>query len=307
MFVCDIAAFGDRRRTDEARTHMRHVLYASLEHGFDKGGVPFEECYREDRGDGAMLAVPPQADTGLLLSSVVDLLRAEVRRHNDFSNEAAQLRLRVAVHTGAAHSDGNGLVGTAVNHTFRILDATPFKDVLRDSGAHLALAVSQRVYEDVVRHGRGLVDPADYRRIEVQVKETSDTAWVRVPGMRLPGTAPGGAVVAPNGSPAVPPRRAPRPRTANQILFELVDLMLDIPVMAMERNREQVVRMLAPEIAGVIPRHGEARADTLAILRTCLDYSDGLPELLMAIRGFTGDSVPMRRLEQAVDDLTAGP
>src|SRR5262249_21746003 len=134
----------------------------------------------------------------VLLTSLAEQLRAEVRRHNEVSSQAAQMRLRVAVHTGEVRFDGYGLLGTAVNHAFRILDAAPFKEAFRDSPANVGLIVSEPVYDDVVRPGLGLVDPSDYRRISVEVKETVATAWINVP------VAAGALVPAPNGPVTVP-------------------------------------------------------------------------------------------------------
>lgn len=328
VFACDIASFGDRSRTDHARTRMRAALYGGLRTAFDEAGIPYSECYGEDRGDGAMIVVPPRFDTGLLLSSVVELLRAELRAHNSTANDITQIRLRVAVNTGEAHWDGDGLVGSALNHAFRILEADPFKKTLAASGAHVGLVVSDRVYEDVVRHGGRLVDPDDYQRIEVEVKETVTTAWMRLPGMRLPGmrlpehlrpgtdrpatllpdTAPDGQVVSPDSPDRSRPLRSRRtgdPTSANRILFELADRMQQISVMAVERSRDQVVSMLSAEIAGMIPRHADARADILSIVRTCLDYSGGMDELVTVIRGFAGDSLPVLDLEQSIERFSA--
>ncbi|MFI0357164.1 hypothetical protein [Actinomadura sp. 9N407] len=315
QFVCDIAAFGDGKRTDDVRAHVRKALYGGLAESFAAEGIPLDDCHHEDRGDGVMVIVPPHFDTALLITTVVTRLRAAVRRHNAFSSEAAQMRLRVAVHTGEAHWDGTGLVGEAVNHTFRILDAGAFKDLLRDSGADLALIVSQRVYDDVVRHGRELVDPGDYRQIDVEVKETQTTAWVSVPGTGLPNT---GLPAVPNSGAVVPsPHRVPDrddvpwlpggEATSNDILFELVDHALEIPQMAAERSRERVVSALPLQIRTVIPRSMDARSDTYEIIRTCLDYPGGLQELLSALRGFAGDSLALGRLERAIARLLLGP
>ena len=300
LFVCDIASFGHASRTDGVQEHLRAVMYAALRGSFDDAKIGYDQCYQEDRGDGAMIAVPPDLDTALLLTSVVDRLRAEVRRHNAVSNAAAQMRLRVAVHTGEVRWDGQGLVGTAVNHVFRLLDAAVFKDALSQSGAGLALIVSQRVHDDVVRHGRGLVDPGDYRQVEVRVKETETTAWIAIPGHRRQGTGPTQEVVPQSDLPSVPPLTR---GSDVQILFELVDRVLDIPLMRAERGREQVVGVLSIDIAGVIPRSAEARSDVHAIIRTCLDYPGGLQEVLQAIRGFVGDSMAVQRLEQTIARL----
>jgi hypothetical protein len=300
LFLVDIASFGDVSRTDDIRGHMRTAMYAGLKTSFDSSGIAFARCYREDRGDGAMVAVPPGADTAVLLTSVAERLRAEVRLHNACSSESAQMRLRVAVHTGEVRADDNGLVGTAVNHAFRILDAAPFKEVLKDSGAGLALIVSDRVHEDVVKHGAGLIDPEDYRPVDISVKETETTAWVRVPGMRLPAQFSQAVDRAESGNPQ---GAGPNGRSANQLMFELVDLALEIPLMRAERGRDRVVDALSPEISGVIPRSADARSDVYSLIRTCLDYRGGLEELRQALKGFVGDSMAMHRFEQTIARL----
>jgi class 3 adenylate cyclase len=311
VFACDIASFGDTSRNDHVREHMRSALYERLERSFNESGISYEGCYREDRGDGAFVITPPDVATELLVSSVVDLLRAGLRRYNELSSETARIRLRVAVHTGEARWDGNGIVGTSVNHTFRILEAPPFKEALRDSGACLALIVSQRVYDDVVKHGWGLVDPDEYHRVDVSVKETTSTAWIRVPGIQALSPALSRKIsgeISQDVEPAVGtdadrrdvPRGEPTPAQAPMTLFDLVDRVLEVPIMASQKGREQVVGVLRSEIAGMIPRQSEARPDTFCVVRTCLDYPGGLQELFAAIKWFAGDSLAVHRLERTI-------
>ena len=289
MFVCDIVSFGHPDRVGDARARLRQTLYAGLRSSFDISGIPYDCCYREDRGDGVMMIVPPQYDTSLLITSVVERLSAAVRRHNELASKAARLQLRVAVNTGQCRSDGNGLVSDALTHAFRLMEAAPLKQALRDSEAWVGLIVSQRVHDDVVRHGPDLVDPGEYRRIDAEVKETAAPAWIRLLGSsavavrahRIAGREPAGGY-------------------ADRDLFELVDQLLDIPLLHQERGRDQVVGALPINIAGVIPRSSQARFDVYAIVRTCLDYPGGLHQLLSAIHGFVGDSIQMYRLEQVI-------
>lgn len=310
LFLCDIASFGSETRTDDARAHVRSALYASLRTAFEDSSIAPADCYGEDRGDGAMIVVPPDVATARLLASVVERLRARVRRHNRLSSEAARMRLRLAVHVGEVRWDGNGLVGTAVNHAFRLLDAPAFKAVFEEAGTDVALIVSDRVHEDVVRHELDLVDPEEYAPIDVRVKETSTTAWFTLPGrphaaraLAVPARPPAvrSAGAAPEEGWAPPPPGG----TAN--LFELVDRALEIPLMATERGRQQVVGALPLEIMTVIPRSPDARSDTYEIIRTCLDYPGGLQGFVAALRGFVGDSMALNRLEQAIARLLLQP
>ncbi|WP_125617731.1 effector-associated domain 2-containing protein [Actinomadura sp. WAC 06369] len=311
IFACDIASFGDASRTDDVREIMREAMYRHLDEGLRAAGVGLEKRYREDRGDGAMVLVSADVGTEPLLTTAVDTLRAELRRYNKAAAEVAKIRLRVAVHTGEAHHDGNGVVGTAVNHAFRILDAQPFKDALNESGMALAVVVSQRVHDDVVKHGPGLIDPDEYRRIDIAVKETEGAAWVRVPGAGSRPMAPSGSEVVQRppdpvaaagdvpraGEPPFPPEPEPVPP---QAVFEVVNAMCEVPLMATEQGRNQVMRIVRGEISGAVPRQSETRMDVYAIVTTCLDYPGGLGELLAAIKGLAGEPMAVLRLEQTI-------
>lgn len=151
--------------------------------------VPFDACYHEDRGDGAIFVLPVTVSMSIMAGPFLGRLRAELRRHNELSNELGAIRLRVALHAGEVRMDEHGLVGAAVIHVFRLLDAQVFKDALARSGAALAVIASDRLYEDVLRHGWDLVDPADYTAVDVRSKETSARAWILVPGGASPADA----------------------------------------------------------------------------------------------------------------------
>jgi hypothetical protein len=311
IFVCDIVSFGDQARHDGIQKHVRKALYERLRQSFDASGVPFERCYREDRGDGVIVVVPPDIETALLVSPLADQLRAELRRYNEVSSGVAQIRLRVSLHMGQVHFDGPGIVGTAVNHVNRLLDAPLFKNALNASPAQLGLIVSPEVFNAVIRRGEGLIDPDEYLPVEVQVKETRTTAWMRIAGGRP----------VEQFSKELEPRDADPPvsarslhvigRTESEVsafaLFEIVDRLLDIPIMATQDGREEVVARLRREIAVRIPRRAQAHLDTHAILRTCLDYPEGLQELLDLVRAFAGESVQTRALEETINRLLGGP
>ncbi|TDC67529.1 hypothetical protein E1200_14650 [Actinomadura sp. GC306] len=276
-------------------------MYDGLERSLAELGLRPHEWYEEDRGDGVMVVLPPSVTVESLLTAVVGRLRAEVRHHNGAASETAQMRLRVAVNVGEAESDGRGIVSTALTHAFRLLDAAPLKEAVAEAETGIAVIVSRRVYEDVVAHGRGLVDPGDYYRVEVRVKETSDLAWIMVPGGRPVRRAEAPAVVEPER----PVHGAGgRPLEAADVspvsLFRIVDALLDIGPLRAERGRDQLVGALSADIAGAVPRKAEARLDLYAIVRTCLDYPGGLQDFLQTVRGFVGESMAVRRLEQTI-------
>jgi DNA-directed RNA polymerase specialized sigma24 family protein len=176
IFACDIASFSSR--PDLVQRYLRSTLDDTLNRSFAALGAPMDECYEQDRGDGVLIALPPSIDTRTLLSPLIDLLSAEIRRHNAISNEGARIQLRVAVHIGYAAPDGHMLMGTALNHVFRLLDASPFRSALRSADGALGLIVSQQVYDLVRDHA----DADEYQQIEVEAKEKTTSAWIKVAG-----------------------------------------------------------------------------------------------------------------------------
>lgn len=305
FLLCDIAGFSDAARVDPVRVRVRKAMYDGLERSLAELGLRPDQWYEEDRGDGVMVLLPPSVPMESLLTAVVDRLRAEVRHHNGAASEAAQMRLRVAVNVGEAEADGRGIVSTALTHAFRLLDAAPLKEAVARAETGIAVIVSRRVYEDVVAHGRGLVDPGDYYRVEVEVKETSDQAWIMVPGARPPARPGAVPAVREEARPvgAAPPMAADVPAP---MLFRVVDDLMDIPAFRSPQGRDRLVGALSAEIAGAASRAGEARADLYGIVRTCLDYPGGLQQFLQAVKGFVGESMAVRRLEQTIAQLLLG-
>jgi tetratricopeptide (TPR) repeat protein len=184
--VCvDVEGFGDQRRTTADQVAVREGLYGALGGAFARSGVRWADCYREDRGDGVLVLVPPQVLKAVLVTRVPLELAAALARYNRGRGRAARIRLRMAVHAGEVVFDRHGVAATAVNHAFRLLEAEAVKDALAGSQGVLAVIVSRWLYDEVVRH-----DPAcgsaSYRRVLVSVKETRDDAWICLPDNPYP-------------------------------------------------------------------------------------------------------------------------
>ena len=182
LFAVDIAGFTRQERDDDIRLYLHEKLYEFLQKAFDESGIPWAGCCCEDRGDGALVVIPPDIPGKGIIDPFPERLRALVRRHNHVSSEAARLQLRVAAHIGPVDHDGHGFVGTDVNLLFRMLEARPLKRALADSGAELALIVSDYVYGSLVRRYPSLVSPEAFQPTRFQVKHTRAKAWTYLPG-----------------------------------------------------------------------------------------------------------------------------
>ncbi|MFC5753612.1 SAVMC3_10250 family protein [Actinomadura rugatobispora] len=176
--VCvDVEKFTDQHRTNPHQLAVRRGLYQALDRAFDRAGVLWQDCYHEDRGDGAMILVPPEVPKKFLVVDVLHQMAAALAEHNDIHDERARIRLRMALHAGEIHRDDHGVVGEAINFTFRLLEATPLKQALAQSSGALAVIASQRIFEDVIRHTPAS-RPASYRQVQVSVKNTEASAWI---------------------------------------------------------------------------------------------------------------------------------
>lgn len=182
LVAADVVGFGRKRKNLQVQIYLRDCLYTLIENAFVKSEVDFSQCYSEDRGDGFVVAVPPDIQTAQLVHPFVEYVRAGLRLHNVVSSELAQMRLRVALHSAEAWTDSHGLVGDSVIHVFRLLDAPSFKLVMSETRAYLAVIASNTVYDEIIRHAPGLIDPDDYAETQVDHKELSGTGWVRLVG-----------------------------------------------------------------------------------------------------------------------------
>jgi hypothetical protein len=182
IFCTDVAGFGDPRRDDDDRRVVREALYRILWEAFEASNVPWALCRHEDRGDGTLTVVPPTVSTVSLVEPLIAQLAAKLKRHNRQAGDPVRIQLRVALNVGPVLPDAAGLGGYALIQTARILDAPVLKDALAATGADLGFIASAHVYDTVIRHTVGLVDPTAYRRVRVSVKESTITSWMYLAG-----------------------------------------------------------------------------------------------------------------------------
>jgi CRP-like cAMP-binding protein/tetratricopeptide (TPR) repeat protein len=194
ILITDVAGFGNPRRNDADREAVRVAMYEILRSSLEAASVPWVDCYHEDRGDGVIVVVPPTISTLRVVDPLIPELGARLRQYNRRVSEVVLIQLRAALHVGPVGKDAEGLTGQAVIGTARILDAPVVKDRLADAQADLIFAVSDYVYDHVVRHGAGRVDSAAFEHVQCQVKESRVSAWVHLMGrIEVPPVPVGGA------------------------------------------------------------------------------------------------------------------
>lgn len=175
IVVVDVEGFGDQRRTNPHQVAVRDGLYRVMRGAFGRAGIPWDDCDREDRGDGVLILVPAEVPKSLLVESLPSAMVAGLCGHNGTHPAPERIRLRMALHAGEVCYDDHGFTGASVNLTCRLLEAAPLKHALAGSPCVLAIIASSWFFDEVVRHTDVA---AGYRRVDVAVKETTTTGWI---------------------------------------------------------------------------------------------------------------------------------
>jgi NB-ARC domain-containing protein len=296
ILVVDVERFGDRSRTNLNRLAIRKGLYKALIQAFRKSGIAWANCVSEDRGDGALILIPPDVPKTRLVTSLPVGLVAAVTRHNTGCSVPERMRLRAALHAGEVYHDAHGVVGASVNHAFRLAEAPELRSALGASPGVLALIVSDWLYDEVVRHDPAAL-PGLYRRVQVAVKETAAVAWIRVPE---PGSAQ--APASANRSPSRQDRaavlgvskwRAPRGLLSGGDVVDVLDSGLTVPDGFADRGRglRPIPAQLPHDAAGFTGRELELAAldsfalgeGSTAVVITAIDGAAGIGKTALAI------------------------
>lgn len=176
-------------RTNPAKALQRRVTYELLGRALKAAGVAAGHCDpMVDRGDGVLVLVRPvdEAPKTVLLDPLIPALRTLLAEHNAQrtvrDRPEWRLRLRMVVHAGEVHFDGNGHFGEALDIAFRLLDAPALKRRLRAVEESLVVVVSDEIFEHVVRHGYPGIRCEEYLPlVRVVVAGRTRRGWVRTP------------------------------------------------------------------------------------------------------------------------------
>ena len=304
----DIAGFGGVERTRTNHVALREGMYLAVEKAFGESDIPWADCYEEGSGDGILTLAPATVGKSTFAANLPAALVAALGAHNAAHPPEERLRMRMALHAGEVARDGRGVTGPAVIHTFRLLDSDPIKEALRESTGVLAIIASNWFYEDVISQ-RPEYAPTEYVRTGVLVKETNGIGWIRLPdGVRhAPEPVAGphevtkvrSTVALPDESPVVV--MAPVMLPATPKFYQVVEAIEAIPCMQGEYTRSMVIDHLV--FAGAVRYFPNRRAHVTSILRTCLDFEDGVVQLVTAISGQEpSGSLPVKRLVALLTD-----
>jgi tetratricopeptide (TPR) repeat protein len=182
ILAIDIERYGRADRTDPARIALRRHLADWSTVLLARSGAASHQWVRQDTGDGWIISVDPHVPRDLLLTTVMAGLRRRLAAFNRGKSEAKRLRLRLAMHAGEVLRDPDPLVGQATTHACRLLDSDVLRACLQATAQPLAVIVSTILYEGIIRHAYGGLDPAAWHPVVTHLKEGPAPAWVHVPG-----------------------------------------------------------------------------------------------------------------------------
>jgi len=139
-------------------------------------------------GDGELAILPNSEPEPAVVDDYVRHLDEVLAAHNAHAPSRSKIRLRMAVHFGAAMPAENGYAGQGVVAVSRLVESAAIRSALAASpSANIALILSRQVFDDIVRQGHVSLSESDFTRAHVRVKEYQDEAWIRVVG-EVPGT-----------------------------------------------------------------------------------------------------------------------
>lgn len=193
VIYTDVVGFSSAQRDDHDRLLIRHDLaamtYAALK-------AIWNECFWDDRGDGALVVVPSAVPTAKVLEYLLVALPIALRQHNESCALGTRFQLRVALDVGAVVSDEIGVSGEVIINTKRLLDSLALKRAVGESDVPLGLIVSDAVYQYTVKHAKAVTDPAAYKKIRVKAKTISLPGWMSLVGSPLQVQQPGTSLLA---------------------------------------------------------------------------------------------------------------
>jgi hypothetical protein len=114
--VVDVEGFGDPARTNLDQLAIRAALHEALARAFAESGIGSGSCVSRDRGDGALILIPPEIPQTGLVTGLPGMLAAAISRHNTASRAPERMRLRWALHVGEVYRDPHASTLTAARH-----------------------------------------------------------------------------------------------------------------------------------------------------------------------------------------------
>ncbi|MFJ8912683.1 hypothetical protein [Amycolatopsis sp. NPDC102389] len=187
VLVVDTQEFGGH--SDRGQAALADAIPEVLALAFERAGLGHvwrEALFPHDTGDGFGLGFATRHLPAVVMRFFGSLQEVLAERDTRWPavGRRVRLRMRASLHVGPVRDPGPAAVGSAVITTHRLLDAPEVRDLLARSDpaqTFLVVALSQRIFEDVLRTEYALLPPSLLVARRVEVKEYSGTVHLYVP------------------------------------------------------------------------------------------------------------------------------
>ncbi|WP_018686593.1 hypothetical protein [Actinokineospora enzanensis] len=180
-YAADIEKFRrfEGAAAQRAQTRFFDVLAAARR----RTGVSDHDVELQHAGDGQFAVLPSGVDESTVVPAFIEGLRSALRETNADLNEHARLRLRVALHRGHVAPGDGGASGEIPVAVHRLLDSRELRTALADgTDSDLALIVPDVLYQEIVRHRYGNLDPDGFTATQATLPDKDFTAhaWIHL-------------------------------------------------------------------------------------------------------------------------------
>jgi hypothetical protein len=184
MLATDIEDYSSRN--DAEQRALQKALAEALNGAADAAELKREEWLVQAGGDSVFAILPNGTDLGRLMDRFIRELDAGLGSYNRrrAGESWTRMRLRLAVHAGPVHTDGQtGWPGQHAVLPVRLRDSAPVRAALGAlRGADLAVIISADVYRDYITQGPGNPRPSEFRTLLAQGQDRVRTGHLLVPG-----------------------------------------------------------------------------------------------------------------------------
>ncbi|WP_367134354.1 hypothetical protein [Saccharothrix sp. HUAS TT1] len=180
LVCCDLRSYGSA--DDLLQRELQELLVRSLDRAGVAAGLDRSTWRRQAKGDEEWAVLPAGTPEGDVVDRYVRALDAELAATNRYRLPEGRLRLRLAIHFGAAVEGANGYPGQDAVLVSRLMNAEPAHAALdRSPDAPLVVVLSDTLFTSLVAAGHTTLRPADFRRVPVRVKDFSGHGWMWLP------------------------------------------------------------------------------------------------------------------------------
>ncbi|MEU8340992.1 hypothetical protein AB0C74_04810 [Spirillospora sp. NPDC048832] len=159
--ICDFSS-----GAPQSMLYKRSTMYQVIQEAARAAGLNWDDCEREDRGDGFFLLAPPSYSVHSLVISLAPEINKRLSHINNALPQQQQLRLRMAIHDGDLTRDDHGVVGPDINLLFRMLNAPALR--ARFEQGDFALIVSENVFNRVIEWDIGMIERKDFEPLLIE-------------------------------------------------------------------------------------------------------------------------------------------